>query len=73
MFTSDRIFSVQNLVTGLVEWYFQSREGSRGPFATKKYAEDMLKNFVKISIETGHTGGRAKNKFKTAVRNLIKV
>jgi Domain of unknown function (DUF6316) len=44
-FRSDRIFFMNG------KWYFSSREGDRGPFATREYAERMLARFIDETVE----------------------
>ncbi len=57
-FEADRTFSVQNQKTGLVEWYFQAREGNAGPFTTKARATEKLNEFKALCIKTNDAGGR---------------
>lgn len=58
MFKPDRIFSAQQQKTGMMEWYFQAREGNIGPYETREQADAMLQKFIATCIELGHTGGR---------------
>ena len=44
-FRSDRIFFMNG------KWYFSSREGEQGPFASREYAEKMLMRFLSEKIE----------------------
>jgi hypothetical protein len=44
-FRSDRIFFMNG------KWYFSSREGEQGPFASREYAEKMLARFITEKVE----------------------
>jgi hypothetical protein len=44
-FRSDRIFFMND------KWYFSTREGDKGPFATREHAERMLARFISESVE----------------------
>lgn len=46
MFELDRTFSQGNMQTGLMQWYFNAREGVFGPYETQKMAHDELEIFV---------------------------
>ena len=58
MFKVDRIFSCRNPKIGIIEWYFQAREGNVGPYHSKQQADFMLKKFIQTCIELGYWGGR---------------
>ena len=58
MFKVDRTFYIANIITGEAEWYFQTREGNVGPYASKQEAHLMLQEFIKENIESKNTGGR---------------
>lgn len=58
MFTRQRVFSQSNHHSGLSEWFVETREGIMGPYATRDYAEQMLKSFKSRCVELGSHGGR---------------
>lgn len=58
MFELDRTFSQRNMQTGLMQWYFNAREGLFGPYETKKMAQDELRIFVERRKLSGDDGGR---------------
>jgi hypothetical protein len=58
MFVIDRTFSYRNLNTGLVEWFFNAREGIYGPYSSKEQASTFLKEFIKHRMAMGDDGGR---------------
>ena len=57
-FKSDRTFSHRNLDTGLMEWFFNAREGIYGPFRSKIETSLSLKEFIKHCIDMDDDGGR---------------
>lgn len=58
MFELDRTFSQRCSDTGLMKWYFNSREGIFGPYDTKQMALDGLNIFVKRRVQAEDDGGR---------------
>lgn len=58
MFQSERVFSHRNTATGLVEWFFNAREGVFGPYNSKDVAKKTLEEFVQKCITAGDNGGR---------------
>lgn len=58
MFEIDRTFCQRNIKTGLMEWYFNAREGIFGPYETKKMASKELEVFVERRKLTGDDAGR---------------
>ncbi|MCX7100341.1 MAG: DUF6316 family protein [Methylobacter sp.] len=64
MFKADRIFYINNLRNGKVEWYFQAREGDVGPYKSKEEAQTVLKEYIAECIKQGNTGGRNPNDTK---------
>jgi hypothetical protein len=54
----DRIFSFPNPDTGLMEWFFNAREGIFGPYRSKNEASLSLKAFIKHCIKMDYDGGR---------------
>lgn len=46
MFKTERIYSATNQATGLLSWYFITREGREGPFASEADACRKLHQFV---------------------------
>jgi hypothetical protein len=58
MFEIDRTFCQRNVKTGLMEWYFNAREGIFGPYETKKMASKELEVFVGRRKLSGDDGGR---------------
>ena len=58
MFQSDRIFSCSNSDTGLMDWFFYTREGIYGPFSSKKQAIQDLNEYIQHCRNTGDDGGR---------------
>jgi hypothetical protein len=62
MFELDRTYSQRNMRTGLMEWYFNAREGIFGPYDTKKMAEEELRIFVERRKLSGDDGGRSEAK-----------
>ena len=59
MFKTDRIFCHRNVCTGCVEWFFSTREGDMGPYASRETAQRMLDEFIRRCIATGDDGGRS--------------
>lgn len=62
MFDIDRTFCHRNEKTGLMEWYFNAREGIFGPYSTKSITIDELRVFVERRKLTKDDGGRSKEK-----------
>lgn len=62
MFSADRIFSQRNRSTGLVEWFFNAREGIFGPYGSRETTQKALDEFVKKRVASGDDGGRSKKK-----------
>lgn len=58
MFNQDRVFCQRNPDTGSMEWYFDSREGLMGPFASEVVARKALQNHIKHCISHNLDGGR---------------
>lgn len=58
MFDIDRTFSQRSEKTGLMEWYFNAREGIFGPYATKQIASNELAMFIERRILADDDGGR---------------
>ena len=46
MFKTERIFSAQFKDTGVIVWYFLTREGREGPFASQTEAQQQLHEFI---------------------------
>lgn len=61
MFRLDRSFSQRNEKTGLMEWFFNAREGIYGPYPSKELADKGLKKFIDYHSQTGNDGGRSLN------------
>ena len=57
-FKSDRTFSHRNPDTGLMEWFFNAREGIYGPYLSKEEASLCLKEFIAHCIKMDDDGGR---------------
>jgi hypothetical protein len=69
MFEIDRTFCQRNAKTGLMEWYFNAREGIFGPYDSKKMASKELEVFVgrrKLSGDDGGRDGAESNKLTLA-------
>ena len=64
MFEIDRTFCQRNAKTGLMEWYFNAREGIFGPYNTKPIALDELNIFVERRKLAEDDGGRSSVKKK---------
>jgi hypothetical protein len=62
MFELDRTFCQSNSDTGLMEWYFNAREGVYGPYRTKQIAEKELKIFINRHKINNDDGGRKSGK-----------
>ncbi len=67
MFELDRTFCQRNAGTGLMEWFFNAREGTFGPFENKKIALSELKVFTDRRQVTDDDGGRSKVKKKNSL------
>ena len=46
MFKTERIFSAKFKDTGIMVWYFLTREGREGPFASESEARQHLHEFI---------------------------
>jgi len=57
-FEIDRTFSFRNPDTGLMEWFFNAREGIYGPYRSKNETSLSLKEFIKHCIQMDDDGGR---------------
>ncbi|BBL74241.1 hypothetical protein MishRS11D_13390 [Methylomagnum ishizawai] len=57
-FSTHRVFMQTNTVTGLPEWFFNAREGIKGPYESKERALYELNLFKNISNKLNLTGGR---------------
>jgi hypothetical protein len=70
MFDLDRTFCQRSAKTGLMEWYFNAREGIFGPYVSKPMAIEELRVFVERRKLTEDDGGRSqvvsKNKLTLA-------
>jgi hypothetical protein len=64
MFVIDRAFSQRNLDTGVMEWFFDVREGVYGPYSSKEQTSKLLKEFIKHHMAMGDDGGRIKKEQK---------
>jgi hypothetical protein len=62
MFDLDRIFCQRDAKTGLMEWYFNAREGIFGPYVSKAMAAEELRVFIERRKLTEDDGGRSKEK-----------
>jgi hypothetical protein len=60
MFDIERIFCQRCVNTGLMEWYFNAREGIFGPYISKKMALEELRVFIERRKLTEDDGGRTK-------------
>lgn len=58
IFKSDRTFSHRNPDTGLMECFFNAREGIYGPYLSKEEASLCLKEFLAHCIKFADDGGR---------------
>lgn len=61
MFRLDRTFSQRSEKTGLMEWFFNAREGTYGPYPSKELAAKGLKEFIDYHKQRGSDGGRSSN------------
>ncbi len=48
-----------NTKTGLLEYFFDAREGIYGPFFSEEQTAQALEEFVKFNIEFNDDGGRS--------------
>ncbi len=60
MFKPHRIFAQHNPNTGMMEWFFNAREGIFGPYTSKDAAAIALDDFVLARSNAGEDGGRSK-------------
>jgi hypothetical protein len=60
MFESDRIFSSRNPNTGVMEWFFNARDGIYGPYGSKEQTTKALKEFIQHCLNSADDGGRTK-------------
>ena len=58
MFGTSRIFTERNSNNGLMQWYFNAREGVMGPYESKERAERSLGAFKDRCVRLGDSGGR---------------
>jgi hypothetical protein len=58
MFRNDCYFAQRNAQTGIMEWFFYSREGVQGPFPSKAVATVTRKAYTAFCRERGIDGGR---------------
>jgi hypothetical protein len=58
MFRSDCYFAQRNPKTGVMEWFFYSREGVQGPYPTKPRATQGRETHVAYCLKRGIDGGR---------------
>lgn len=59
MFSTNRLFRERNPATGSMDWFFMAREGTMGPYASRKIAETALAEFKERCMRLGSTGGRS--------------
>lgn len=59
MFRSDCYFAQRNAESGLMEWFFHSREGVHGPYPTKPAATETRAAYIASCQAQGLDGGRA--------------
>jgi hypothetical protein len=59
----DRIYFKEKISSGLQEWFFVSREGLKGPYASFEDAIWNMQEFIKAKILAGDSGGRSFGKF----------
>ena len=57
-FEIDRTFSFRNPDAGLMEWFFNAREGIYGPYRSTNEVSLSLKEFIKHCIDMDDDGGR---------------
>ena len=50
MFEADRVFHTNNVNNGESGWYFQTREGIAGVYASMEGAQSMLKEYIKACL-----------------------
>lgn len=65
MFELDRTFCQRCNNSGLIEWYFNAREGIYGPYISKEKAIIELKLFIEQRKRNGHKGNREFNDIST--------
>ena len=58
MFQRDRVFSNRNIGTGCVEWFYETREGTQGPFESERTARAALERHIEYSKLHNLDGGR---------------
>jgi hypothetical protein len=58
MFEKNRFQLERNKATGHMDWFFDAREGTMGPFESWEAAERALKRHVEHCIRNGLDGGR---------------
>lgn len=58
MFRSDCYFTQRNTDTGVMEWFFHSREGVHGPYPSKPDAIETRAAYVAACRERGSDGSR---------------
>ncbi|WP_347989425.1 hypothetical protein [Methylomonas sp. AM2-LC] len=55
----DRIYFNEKIRSGLQEWFFVSREGLMGPYASFEDAVLNMQEFIKAKLQTRNSGGRS--------------
>lgn len=68
MFRSDCYFAQRNADTGVMEWFFYSREGIQGPFPSKAIAHLVRERYVAFCRAGGFDGCRRLRIFNADVR-----
>ncbi|MDD5033168.1 MAG: hypothetical protein PHE55_00290 [Methylococcaceae bacterium] len=58
MFQLQRVFSQRNPNTGVMEWYFDAREGTMGPYPSEPTAQKALGDHIIFCIQNKLDGGR---------------
>lgn len=70
MFRIDRTFSQRNEKTGRMEWFFNAREGTYGPYYTEKDASTALKRYIQYQKSIKNDGGRSEQADATGKEKL---
>ena len=58
IFQRDRVFSNRNTATGANEWFYETREGMMGPFASEGSARAAMERHIEYSKRNKLDGGR---------------
>jgi hypothetical protein len=58
MFGHNRIYSNRSATSGQMEWFFETREGVQGPFATEQHARTALDRHIEYAKRNQLDGGR---------------